>query len=83
VVTNVGDAPAIVADTGMVVPPRDAEALGAAWANLAALGEEGRRALGRRARRRIVEHYAIDSGARRYAELYRAVTDTPCTHPWK
>jgi glycosyltransferase involved in cell wall biosynthesis len=83
VVTNVGDAPAIVADTGMVVPPRDAEALGAAWANLAALGEEGRRALGRRARRRIVEHYAIDSGARRYADLYRAVTDTPCTHPWK
>lgn len=80
-VTDVGDAPAIVADTGVVVPPRDAAALGAAWADLAALGEEGRRALGRRARRRIEEHYAIDAGARRYAELYRTVTDPPCTRP--
>jgi glycosyltransferase involved in cell wall biosynthesis len=79
VVTNVGDAPAIVDDTGTVVPPRDAAALSAAWANLATLGDEGRRALGLRARRRVVEHYAIDSGARCYAELYRNVARAPCT----
>lgn len=78
VVTAVGDAPAIVGDTGAVVPPRDAVALSAAWARLAALGEQGRRELGRRARQRIIEHYAIGLGAHRYAELYRNVARTPC-----
>jgi len=78
VVTAVGDAPAIVDDTGVVVPPRDAAALGDAWARLAALGAEGRRALGLRARRRVIEHYAIDAGARRYADLYGQVTRMSC-----
>lgn len=78
VVTDVGDAPAIVDDTGVVVPPRDAAALAAAWARLADLDTEARRALGLRARRRVVDQYAIDAGARRYAELYRTVTRIPC-----
>lgn len=78
VVTDLGDAPAIVDDTGMVVPPRDSAALGEAWAKLAALGVEGRRALGLRARRRVVDHYAIDSGARRYAALYDQVRHVSC-----
>jgi len=78
VVTAVGDAPEIVDDTGVVVPPRDAAALGDAWARLAALGAEGRRALGLRARRRVIEHYAIDAGARRYADLYGQVTRMSC-----
>jgi glycosyltransferase involved in cell wall biosynthesis len=78
VVTDVGDAPAIVDDTGVVVPPRDAAALAAAWARLAELDPEARRALGLRARRRVVDQYAIDAGARRYADLYRTVTRIPC-----
>jgi glycosyltransferase involved in cell wall biosynthesis len=78
VVTDVGDAPAIVDDTGVVVPPRDAAALAAAWARLAELDTEARRALGLRARRRVVDQYALDAGARRYADLYRTVTRIPC-----
>jgi len=78
VVTDVGDASAIVDDTGVVVPPRDAAALAAAWAGLADLDTEARRALGLRARRRVVDQYAIDAGARRYADLYRNVARTPC-----
>jgi glycosyltransferase involved in cell wall biosynthesis len=81
VVTDVGDAPAIVDDTGAVVPPRDPVALGDAWAALAALGAEARRALGQRARARVIRHYAIDAGARRYADLYRDIAEPPCaTH---
>ncbi|HEU0277492.1 MAG TPA: glycosyltransferase [Rhodanobacteraceae bacterium] len=81
VVTAVGDAPTIVADTGVVVPPRDSAALCAAWSRLAATGAAGRRALGARARQRVIDHYGLASGARRYAELYTQVTRTPCTDP--
>ena len=78
VVTDVGDAPAIVDDTGGVVPPRDAAALAAAWATLADLDTEARHALGLRARRRVIDHYALDAGARRYADLYRNIARRPC-----
>lgn len=73
VATNVGDVPEIVADTGGVVPSRDPVALSAGWAKLAALGAEGRRSLGQRARRRIIEHYSNGIRARRYADLYSSL----------
>lgn len=78
VVTDVGDAPAIVDDTGAVVPPCDPVALGDACATLAALGAEARRALGQRARARVIQHYAIDAGARRYADLYQDIAGGSC-----
>jgi glycosyltransferase involved in cell wall biosynthesis len=81
VVTDVGDAPAIVDNTGAVVPPRDPVALGNALATLARLGVDARRALGQRARARVIKHYAIDAGAHRYADLYRDITGLSCaTH---
>lgn len=73
VATNVGDVPEIVGDTGKVVPPRDSAALSAGWSKLAALGVEGRRLLGLRARRRIIEHYANSIRAHRYADLYSSL----------
>ncbi len=73
VATNVGDVPEIVGDTGKVVPPRDSVALSAGWSRLAALGAEGRRSLGLRARRRIIEHYANSIRAHRYADLYSSL----------
>ena len=73
VATNVGDVPEIVGDTGQVVPPRDAAALSAGWSQLAALGADGRRALGLRARQRIIENYTSDLRAQRYAELYSSL----------
>ena len=56
--TDSGDTAEIVGRTGLVVPPRNAPALAAAWERLAALGPDGRRALGASARERIVRHYA-------------------------
>jgi len=52
--------------------------LGNAWATLAALGAEARRTLGQRARARVIQHYAIDAGARRYADLYQDVARPSC-----
>ncbi len=73
VVTDVGDSAWIVGNTGRVVPPRDSEALANAWKDLIELGAEGREALGKAARARIIEHFSLDSVVARYESLYESV----------
>lgn len=71
VVTAVGDSAQVVADTGLVVPPAQPEALAAAMLRLADLGTSGRAAWGARARARIESNFSLDAVASQYAELYR------------
>jgi glycosyltransferase involved in cell wall biosynthesis len=73
VATDVGDAALIVGDTGRVVPPRDPEALSRGWQALLALGPEGRRRLGARARRRIEAEFELGAIVGRYEALYRGM----------
>lgn len=70
VVTDVGDAAAVVGGTGRVVPPRDPERLAAALTELLTLGPERRRELGLAARRRIEEEFGLASVIARYENLY-------------
>jgi glycosyltransferase involved in cell wall biosynthesis len=81
VATDVGDAALIIGDTGVVVSPRDADALSEGWARIAALSAAEREALGRRARARIVEHFARRAIAHRFVGLYRELVHAPCAHP--
>jgi glycosyltransferase involved in cell wall biosynthesis len=73
VVTDVGDSGRIVGDTGVVVAPGDAEALSQEWLKLLEMGRDQRRQLGRRARRRIVEHYEIGTTVKRFQEFYQGI----------
>ncbi len=73
VVTDVGDSGWIVGDTGRVVPPRAPEALANAWKELIDLGSEGREALGRAARARIIDYFSLDSVVSQYETLYESV----------
>jgi glycosyltransferase involved in cell wall biosynthesis len=73
VVTDVGDSPAVVADTGRVVPPRDPAALAAAMIALVDAGPGARAALGELARQRIQSEFDIESVAARYAALYETL----------
>lgn len=73
VATDVGDSRDIIADTGLVVPPRDPDALAAGWDKLALLGDGGRQALGARARQRVVEKYSLERNAEAYGAIYRSV----------
>jgi glycosyltransferase involved in cell wall biosynthesis len=73
VATNVGDAAAIVGDTGLIVPPRDAAALAAGWQRMIDLGAEGRARLGGAARARVEANWSIAAIARRYESIYASL----------
>lgn len=73
VATDSGDSAAIVADTGKIVPPRDPQALAAAWCDVLALAPESRRVLGARARARIRQHYDLAAVVERYESLYEEI----------
>lgn len=73
VVTDVGDAAWILGNTGRVVPPRDSSALADAWREMINLGPDGRLALGREARSRVIERFTLKSIAARYDALYETV----------
>jgi glycosyltransferase involved in cell wall biosynthesis len=75
IVTNVGDSPLVVANTGRVVPPADPDALTAAMVSMHDLGRSGRAELGAQARRRVVSEFDIEAVAGRYASLYDLLTD--------
>jgi len=73
VATDCGDAADILGPTGIVVPPRDPGALAAAWERLISLGTDARRALGTKARDRIIEFYDLPAIVDRYDALYSGV----------
>jgi glycosyltransferase involved in cell wall biosynthesis len=70
VVTDVGDAAWLVANTGRVVPARDPEALANAWLNLLRMGHDRRQQLGLAARRRIETSFELSMVTERYQALY-------------
>ncbi len=80
VVTDVGDSADIVADTGIVVPPWNADSLAHGCQRLLTLGAAARQRLGRLARERVATHYNIDTITQRYAQLWREVSSTQIEH---
>jgi glycosyltransferase involved in cell wall biosynthesis len=71
--TDVGDCSFIIGDTGLVVPPKDSQALADAWEQILCLSAEERLTLGERARQRIQQLFSIAQVAWRYEELYEQV----------
>ena len=73
VVTDVGDSSKIVDVTGIVVPPRDPQALADGWGSLIEMGAVARRKLGIAARKRIQDNYSLSMIAGQYEDLYHKV----------
>lgn len=73
IVTDVGDAALIVADTGIVVPPRDPAALAAAMLQFADLPSEKRRRLGQAAAARITENYTVDRMVDGFMRVWQSI----------
>ena len=76
VTTDVGDSAYIVGDTGIVVPPRNPEALAEGMARLIAIDQDGRKSLGESARRRIKENFELGDRVLQYYDLYRDIVHT-------
>ncbi len=74
VATDVGDAKAIIGQTGLVVPPRDPAALASAVVSLIDRPSAEREALGLAARARIESRYSLSSAIKSYQSLYEEVS---------
>ena len=72
VATDIGDSKAIVADTGIVVPPRDPQALAQAWHELIVVGQDKRRELGIKARNQIETNFNLD-GSNSFVKKYESI----------
>jgi len=73
VATDVGDVAALVADTGVVVPKADSDALARGVAGLIARGPAYFRPLGQRARERIHAAYDMRCVRERFESIYDSV----------
>ena len=76
VVTDVGDSAYIVGDTGFVVPPRAPEAMAAAWESMLTMSRNERKAMGGRARRRVVEHFELGKIVRHFEDFYLKIMES-------
>ena len=70
VVTDVGDAARIVADSGTVVPRRDPQALADAWHAMLRMDRTTRVQLGLAARQRVMDHYSLPKIVSCYETLF-------------
>jgi glycosyltransferase involved in cell wall biosynthesis len=73
IVTAVGDGATVLGDCGIVVRPRQIAETADAMRRMLAMGEEQRRALGRKARARIIDLYSIQAVAARYEATWTAL----------
>ena len=71
--TDVGDVALLMADTGVLVPKSDANALALGVAALLALGPEGRAQLGQRAKARIQDCFTMECARKRFETVYENV----------
>jgi glycosyltransferase involved in cell wall biosynthesis len=75
VVTDVGDAAMLVADTGVVVPKENPEALAAGLEEMLKLSQERRIALGEKARQRITSEFTIERARQRFEAIYNSLNE--------
>ena len=78
VATSVGGTPEVVVhdETGLLVPPRDPDALADAIVWMIQHPRE-RRVMGRRGRLRVADHFNLDSTIEQYQRLYEPAPDSP------
>lgn len=72
--TDVGDVAMLMADTGVIVPKADPDALARGIESLLALDPELRKQLGQRARERIHAEFTMEQARTRFEQIYENLT---------
>jgi glycosyltransferase involved in cell wall biosynthesis len=75
VVTDVGDAAMLVADTGVVVPKEDPALLAQGIEQILCMPLEARKELGNKAKERIRSTFSIEHVCEQFAQVYKSVLD--------
>lgn len=73
VATDVGDVGLLMADTGIIVPKADPDALAQGVSDLIVLGPDRREQMGRKARERIHAEFTMESVRKRFETIYEKV----------
>jgi glycosyltransferase involved in cell wall biosynthesis len=74
VVTDVGDCLKITGEFGSIVPISNPLELAKAWQNILDLPAEERQKIAEGSRKRIIEHYSIETVVNRYTDLYKSLS---------
>lgn len=74
VVTDVGDAAILVADTGVVVPKEDSAALARGLGQMLAMTPAARQQLGLKAKARIHAEFTMERARERFESIYQQIT---------
>lgn len=73
VVTDIGDSAWIVNGAGIVVPPRNVDALASGIMEMLNMPEAKRREMGNKARERVIEHFSLQKIVAQYESLYESL----------
>lgn len=73
VATDCGGVREVVGDAGLLVPPRDSQALASALGQALRLPVDEREYLCRLARQRVVDRFSLEASAQRYLDVYQRV----------
>jgi glycosyltransferase involved in cell wall biosynthesis len=76
--TDVGDAAALIGETGALVPKAEPPALAEKLRELLELAPEARLARGALARRRVEENFSLQAIVARYAALFHELGASSC-----
>lgn len=74
VATDAGDSAEIVGETGIIVPPRDREALAQGLLRAVSMGPAQRHTLGNAGRERVIEHFGMDRFVKGYENLFDRIS---------
>ena len=75
IATNIGDAANIVDETGLVIEPKNPDALADALYEFGKKSNDDREKLGAKARERIIQNFKLENVVKKYEELYLSLSE--------